>query len=158
MRVLDDRGFCAGYIYVPDLETTPAEEAARFKNPEGGEPVFREFMALSRASTTSDPRVGRELLHATPISELSSVYSMSYGAGWLQPGTNGGSAVDPNLDEAAHFDTRLYDATTPWGLFNVMMIERQPRGGILACRVAVGRIHVAPFMNAQPVQVDAWLQ
>jgi hypothetical protein len=68
------------------------------------------------------------------------VYSMSYMLGsmdWLRPADGEGSeGVESELDETAYFDTRLYDATMPWGLFNVLIIERQ--NGV-AYRVAVGR-------------------
>lgn len=155
VRVLDGRGFAAGYIYVPDPETLSAEEAAAFT---GGS--AREFVVLSRASGNADPSMGRELLHETPIAELHSVYSMSYmmGAlGRLRPSDGEGDEAGGgggDVDEAAHFDTRLYDGATPWGLFNVMMIERV--GGV-AYRVAVGRIHVAAFMDAEPTYEEITL-
>ena len=63
--------------------------------------------------------------------------------------------MESELDETAHFDTRLYDATMPWGLFNVMMIERIDG---VAYRLAIGRIHVAAFMEARPVEREIFLQ
>ncbi|KAK0646888.1 heterokaryon incompatibility protein-domain-containing protein [Cercophora newfieldiana] len=162
MRVLDKRGYCAGYIYLPDLENMASDEAGRFDFKDGRS---REFVVLSRASTNPDPRVGKDLLHTTPIEELSTVYSsMGYGAGWMQssaptPGTAGesGSGEDAHLDEVAHFDTRVFDGTTPWSLFNVMLIERKGRDG-LASRVTIGRIHVAAFMDAEPWEKEIVLE
>jgi hypothetical protein len=120
-----------------------------------------EFIVLSRASTTSDPRVGEEILRQTPISELHNVYSMAHMAGALgrlrtTDGDAGEKSSDQHVDELGQFDARLYDATTPWGLFNVMMIERDreqvpgDRRSIVVHRIAVGRIHVAAFMEAGP--------
>ncbi|KAK0624142.1 hypothetical protein B0T14DRAFT_517580 [Immersiella caudata] len=156
MRVLDQRGFCAGYIYVPDVENMSPEEAAAFDFHDGGD---REFVALSRASTNPDPRAGKDLLHTTPISELSSVYSMGYGSGWMQPasGGEGDSGKEAHIDEIAHFDTRVFDGTTPWALFNVMMIVRR-EGDEVATRAAIGRIHVAAFMDAGPFETEVALE
>jgi hypothetical protein len=84
------------------------------------------------------------------------VYSMSYMLGamdWLRPADGEGSeGVESELDETAYFDTRLYDATMPWAC---LMIERQ--NGV-AYRVAVGRIHVAAFMEAEPVEREIVLE
>ena len=162
VRVLNAQGFAAGYIYIPDPATL-SREAMRFYT---SDDTFltngpREFIVLSRASTTSDPRIGEELLRETPISELHSVYSMAHVAGALgrlqtADSDSGDKSSDQHVDELGHFDTRLYDATTPWGLFNVMMIgrgrEQAPGDGrsTIAHRIAIGRIHVAAFMEAEP--------
>ncbi|KAK4443120.1 heterokaryon incompatibility protein-domain-containing protein [Podospora aff. communis PSN243] len=157
MRVLDRRGFCAGYIYVPDVENMSPEEAAAFDFHDGRR---GEFIVLSRASTIPDPRAGKDLLHTTPIAELSSVYSM---AGWMQPtpvsgaSEEGESGEEKDLDEMTHFDTRVFDGTTPWALFNVMMIVRRKEDAV-ASRVAVGRIHVAAFMDAGPREMEVVLE
>ncbi|KLU90353.1 hypothetical protein MAPG_09315 [Magnaporthiopsis poae ATCC 64411] len=168
VRVLNDRGFAAGYIYAG---ATTAQD--RTWTPPAGS--RREFVVLSRASTRPDPRVGQELLHATPLGDLASVYSMESllgggggGGGGVHrlraPKRRGSDCDEQHHDEAAHFDTRLYDAGTPWGLFNVMMIEWQrkkksgPKSGDeeefedVAERITVGRIHVAAFMEAAPVE------
>jgi hypothetical protein len=154
VRVLDQRGFCAGYIYHSDVEfMTWPEQNAFLEGP-------KEFIVLSRASTNPDPRIGRELLHSTPISELHSVYSMAYLVGAmskLRPsdGDDDGDAVNPDVCGMGHFDTRLYDATTPWGLFNVMMIHSAEG---VSQRVAIGRIHVAAFMEAEPTYREIVLE
>jgi hypothetical protein len=179
VRVLDQRGFCAGYIYTPDPDLMSAEDRLQYYGGSGsgsgshGRHRYREFVVLSRASTNRDPREGSELLETTPIEELSSVYSMAHmvgGLARLRPAADDASDRDSNSDDneelgeeggeedeeqisyndpVAHFDTRLYDATTPWGLFNVMMIERSSGG--IARRVAVGRIQVAAFMEGRQV-------
>ncbi|KAK0751893.1 hypothetical protein B0T18DRAFT_403620 [Schizothecium vesticola] len=159
-RVLDRRGFCAGYIYLPDLETMSPDDAETFEFSEGRS---REFVLLSRASTNPDPRAGKDLLHTTPIDELGSVYSMGCGPGWLQSAPapevaiQGGSGDDAHLNEVAHFDTRVFDGTTPWALFNVMMIERR-NGAAAASRITIGRIHVAAFMDAGPCEAEVLLE
>lgn len=155
VRILNAKGLCVGYIYAPDPETFSADQLNSFT----GE-TSREFIVLSRASTNSDPRIGQELLR-TPLRGLHSVYSMAYMSGALARGHMEGEDtydVAPYLDEHAHFDTRLYDATTPWGLFNVMMIEHKGelapelhgKQHPVAERIAIGRIHVAAFMEAEP--------
>ncbi|TLD15541.1 uncharacterized protein PgNI_02539 [Pyricularia grisea] len=164
VRVLNKRGFASGYIYWPADKPLPSNRNSCYG--QAAEKVTHEFVVISRASARSDPRIGQELLHATPLGELSKVYSMDYylvGGGRhhhrLRPtmGDGGeGSREDgmggPIIDEMAQFDTRLYDPSTPWGLFNVMMIQwRNGEGGQVAERVAVGRIHVAAFMDAWPV-------
>ncbi|KAL8383387.1 hypothetical protein RB595_006914 [Gaeumannomyces hyphopodioides] len=157
VRVLNERGFAAGYIYAG---ATGAQDKTWM--PAAG--ARREFAVLSRASTRADPRVGQELLHATPLGDVGSVYSMESllgGVHRLRARGRGSGCDDEHHDEAAQFDTRLYDDSTPWGLFNVMMIEwkkkkRSEGGGgefeEVAERVAVGRIHVAAFMEAAPVE------
>lgn len=161
-RVVNSDGFCAGYIYVPDPETMM--EADRLRHKLGtifdgaGDDNQAEFIVISRASGNSDPRIGRELLTFTPISELGSVYAMPF-AHTQHAGSEDeedeetGGHVDPLL----HFDIRLYDETMPWGLFNVMMIVRDSADGV-AQRVTVGRIHVAAFMNAGPVEKEILLE
>ncbi|KAL8410352.1 hypothetical protein RB596_000166 [Gaeumannomyces avenae] len=156
VRVLNERGFAAGYIYAgasgaQDKTWTPSAGARR------------EFVVLSRASTRADPRVGQELLHATPLGEVGSVYSMESLVGGVprrRVRRRGSGSDEEHHDEAGQFDTRLYDGSTPWGLFNVMMIERKKKRSDnegeefeeVAERVAVGRIHVAAFMEAVPVE------
>ncbi|KAL8299045.1 hypothetical protein RB597_007607 [Gaeumannomyces tritici] len=156
VRVLNERGFAAGYIYAgaagaQDKTWTPSAGARR------------EFVVLSRASTRADPRVGQELLHATPLGEVGSVYSMESLVGGVprrRARRRGSGSDEEHHDEAGQFDTRLYDGSTPWGLFNVMMIERKKKRSNnegeefeeVAERVAVGRIHVAAFMEAVPVE------
>lgn len=154
VRLLDARGFAAGYVYVPDPATTLDP---RFKERylEGR----KEFIVVSRASTNADPRVGRELLHSTPIWELGHVYSMAYmmrdEQQWRAHGDGDTEQEqEQHVNEKAGFDERLYDAVTPWGLFNVLMVEWV--GGI-AYRVAVGRVHVAAFMEAEPVEKEVVL-
>ncbi|KAK1749704.1 HET-domain-containing protein, partial [Echria macrotheca] len=146
MRVLDPKGFSVGYIYTPDPSTMTVEGQSQFG---GGGP--REFIALSRASTNPDPRFGRDLLYTTPISELSSVYST-----W-DPGndSSAGHENSEDVDDIAHFNTRLFDPELPWGLFNVMMISRE---GEVAKRVAIGRIHVAAFMGGLPLLKEITLE
>jgi Heterokaryon incompatibility protein (HET) len=154
MRLLNVRGFSAGYIYVPDISEMSSLAKAKFS---GDTP--REFIVLSRSSTNPDPRIGEELLYTTPIAELHSVYSMSYMLGAMERlrpvDGEGGEGVESELDEMAYFDTRLYDATMPWGLFDVLMVERQ--NGV-AYRVVVGRIHVAAFMEGEPVEQEIVLE
>jgi hypothetical protein len=176
-RRLDKRGFCAGYIYVLDPGLMSEEDKAEYWG-RADHGRCREFIDLSRASTNRDPHEGSELLdvETTPIGELSSVYSMVHMIGGLDrlrtepadENANGNGSVSDADDEklgseerrssneslyndpVAHFDVRLYDATAPWGLFNVMMIERSLRG--VATRVAVGRIRVAAFINGWPAE------
>ncbi|KAL5882515.1 hypothetical protein ACKVWC_001520 [Pyricularia oryzae] len=164
VRVLNKRGFASGYVYWPADKAPPSNRNSCYGQAAGEKPTH-EFVVISRASARSDPRIGQELLHATPLGELSKVYSMDYLVGGgsrhhrLRPtmGDGGeGSREDgrggPIIDEMAQFDTRLYDPSTPWGLFNVMMIQwRHGEQGQVAERVAVGRIHVAAFMDAWPV-------
>jgi hypothetical protein len=110
-------------------------------------------VVLSRAITHPDPRAGKELLHTAPIAELSSVYSM--GVGWVQLAQTSDDErgeKEDHLDKLAHFDTRVFDGTTPWSLFNVMTVSRRSEG--MASCVTVGRTHVAAFMNSGPVERD----
>jgi Heterokaryon incompatibility protein (HET) len=164
VRILNARGFAAGYVYIPDPATSSREAKNLYTS--SSDDMFpasgtKEFVVLSRASTNSDPRIGEEILRQTPISELHNVYSMAHMVGALgrlrtADGDAGEKSSDQHVDKLGQFDTRLYDATTPWGLFNVMMIERdreQVPGDArssLAHRIAVGRIHVAAFMEAEP--------
>jgi Heterokaryon incompatibility protein (HET) len=165
VRILNARGFAAGYIYTPDPATLSQEEMGLYTTSSDDlSPASetKEFIVLSRASTTSDPRIGEGILRQTPISELHDVYSMAHMAGALgrlhtaADGDAGEKSSDQHVDELGHFDIRLYDATTPWGLFNVMIIEREreqvPGDGrsSVAHRIAIGRIHVAAFMEAGP--------
>ena len=156
MRVLNSRGFSAGYIYTPSTQSMSDVQKVQFC----GGTERREFVVLSRASTNPDPRIGEEPLYTTPIDELPSVYSMPNMSGALDRLQRSGGQedyqdVESELDETAHFDTRLYDATMTWGLFNVMMIERIDG---VAYRLAIGRIHVAAFMEARPVEKEILLQ
>ncbi|KAK3315522.1 heterokaryon incompatibility protein-domain-containing protein [Apodospora peruviana] len=165
MRVRDMRGFHVGYIHTPDPDTMADEEKDQFVRGRTHDDGIREFMVLSRSSTNPDPRVGKELLHTTPIEELNSVYSMAHVLGRmsrLDPMADGGDEnAGADIDDVGHFDTRLFDATTPWGMFNVMMVERDlegPEQGRVATRVAVGRIHVAAFMGADPFVMETFLE
>ena len=162
VRVLNARGFCAGYIYTPNTRSMSDVQRVQFGgSSSGGTEPTREFIVLSRASTSPDPRIGKELLTTTPIDELPSVYCMPYMSevsdmprqSYAQE--SDARKLNPELDEVAYFDTRLYDASMPWGLFNVMMIERVDG---VAYRVAVGRIHVAAFMEAKPVEREIVLE
>ncbi|KAF2836077.1 HET-domain-containing protein [Patellaria atrata CBS 101060] len=137
-RVRDSRGFCAGQIFLPDPETLSAEEKATYTPPD----MLSEFIVLSRASTNPDPRIGRDILHNTPMRELASVYSMPYSTG--RRGEESEEEEEEHLDPLAQFDTRVFDDTTPWGLFNVLIVERR---GEVVYRRAVGRVHVAAFMG-----------
>jgi hypothetical protein len=164
VRILNEGGFAAGYIYTPNPETLLWYEQRQFvgdgDNAENRS-WTREFIVLSRASTFSDPRIGDELLRETPTSRLHSVYSMAHiidalGRMGVADRDELVGEQDQHIDAVGHFDTRLYDPTLPWGLFNVMMIERDqdqsPGGGqgCVARRIAFGRIHVAAFMAAEP--------
>ena len=79
VRVLDGRGFSAGYIYTPSAQSMSDVQKVHFS----GGTERKEFIVLSRASTNPDPRIGEELLYATPIDELPSVYSMPNMSGAL---------------------------------------------------------------------------
>ncbi|USP72871.1 HET-domain-containing protein [Curvularia clavata] len=153
-RVVNNEGFYAGYVYLPDLETMTEGDHNIFDSV--GDDNRAEFIVISRASGNSDPRIGRELLTSTPISELGSVYTMPF-AHTQHVSSEDEDEETGHVDPLLHFDTRLYDETMPWGLFNVMMIVRDSAGGV-AQRVTVGRIHVAAFMNAGPVERDILLE
>jgi hypothetical protein len=164
VRILNEQGFAAGYIYTPNPETLSWYEQRQFvgdgDNAENRN-WTREFIVLSRASTFPDPRIGDELLRETPLSRLYSVYSMAHivdalGRMAVVDGAELAGEQDQHIDGVGNFDTRLYDPTLPWGLFNVMMIERDQgkttgdEQGYVARRTALGRIHVAAFMAAEP--------
>ncbi|KAH7409865.1 heterokaryon incompatibility protein-domain-containing protein, partial [Phaeosphaeria sp. MPI-PUGE-AT-0046c] len=159
-RVVDGEGFCAGYIYVPDPETMTEADRLRYQLDtifdDAGDDNQAEFVVISRASGNNDPRIGRELLTSTPMSELGSVYAMPFAHTQYLGSEDEDEETERHVDPLLHFDTRLYDETMPWGLFNVMMIVRDFPGGV-AQRVTVGRIHVAAFMNAGPVDKEILL-
>ena len=148
MRIMNSRGFCIGSIHVPEQEETDPELKDKFCG-------MGEFIVLSRASTNPDATIGQELLGTVPIDELHSVYSLSHTISAFDRLQTNDTRVDQSADELAYFDTRMYDSTTPWGLFNVLMIERL--NGV-ASRLTMGRIHVAAFMEAGPMYKDIVLQ
>jgi hypothetical protein len=143
IRVLDSRGFGAGYVYVEDPDKMGAEQRARFTG-------RREFIVLSRASVNPNPRVGQDFLHED-------LGASSASMGMPQMFSSGLHSEDPNycLDRLAYFDKSVYYTTNPWCLFNVMMIERR---GKIAYRVTVGRVHVGAFMFENPSEQEIWLE
>jgi hypothetical protein len=78
-------------------------------------------------------------------------------------GTSGGTANQGGIgnqayiDEVGHFDTRVFDSTTPCGLLNVMMIERREWDEVVSW-VTIGRIYVATFMDARPCEREVILE
>jgi len=83
------------------------------------------------------------------------VYLMGYSTTLMQAGLAPGT-VNEYHNEVAHFDTRVFDGTTPWSLFNVMMIKHKING--VSTRITVGRIHVAAFMDAAPREREVVLE
>jgi len=47
------------------------------------------------------------------------------------------------------YDARRYNMEKPWPLYNVMLIRREKD---ISYRVAIGLIHVTPFLQARPVK------
>jgi hypothetical protein len=170
VRILNKKGYAVGYIYTPNPETLSWSEQLQFTGHGNiAEDNTREFIVLSRASTMSDPRIVDELLRKTPVSVLYSVYSMPHMASALGKlnfaiGDESAEEQEQHIDAIGNFDTRLYDATTPWGLFSVMMIKRDQeqmlgaRRGCVAERITIGRIHVAAFMEAKPKWTELALE
>jgi hypothetical protein len=146
-RVLSARAVSIGCIFTADLSGGSV-------TPSG----IRKLIVLSRGSSTPDPRIGPELLHDTPISELRSIYTVSHMVGAssrIHTPEQVESTSEAHLDVNSHFDTRVYESILPWNLINVMMIEEVDG---IAYRLAVGRIHVAAFMEAGPVAENIMLE
>jgi hypothetical protein len=122
----------AGYIDIPDLEDHP-EGIKAFDGP-------REFIVLSRASIQGherddDPNSGPSTWKRNNILE-------------------GIGGTRNFIDEKGYFDIHTYHTDIHWCLYNVMMIEREERFGVIeniAYRLAVGRVHVEAVVQAGAV-------
>jgi hypothetical protein len=143
LPVLDSQGFSAGYIYTPDPATMSATQRAQFSSGR------REFVVLSRASLESDPYADRDSLHQD-LDRLAASLRMprSFSAS-LEP------SPAKSLDAAARFDNMVFYRSSPWCLFNVLMIEWDEG---VAQRVSVGRVHVGAFMAEGPVEREVVLR
>ncbi|KAH7064365.1 heterokaryon incompatibility protein-domain-containing protein [Paraphoma chrysanthemicola] len=137
-RVLDRWGFSVGYIYTPNPDTMPEPQRKKFRG-------RQEFLVMSRSSIVSDPRMGAERLDQ-------SIYQMPA----LRP-RNIPPPQDGNerLHNSAYFNTDRYDASYPWCMFNVLMIEWR---GDHVQRVSVGRIHIGAFLTANPVRKNICME
>jgi hypothetical protein len=151
MHVLDYHGFSVGLIYIPLPD--PSAESHPALLPGYSKPL--EFIILSRASIDKDPRIGYDEVAAE---------------GEMAPEANPTSSMhrevntqndDPSdfsfVHDKGKFDTRVYDENISYCMFNVMMIEWDEKKEV-ACRIAVGRIHIHAFVSAEPVRKLVWLE
>ena len=145
LAVCDETGNLAGYIDIPDPNS-----GARIR---GGS---REFVVLSRSTIDGriEPAPGpleerRQLpigpeptaFGRAPPKEIEEVMNLKRGAA--------------RVNERGGFDTRVYDETRPWCMFNVLMLTRTQQH---AYRDAIGRIHVDAFLAHRPTSVVTELE
>ncbi|KAF2108014.1 heterokaryon incompatibility protein-domain-containing protein [Lophiotrema nucula] len=148
MHVLDARGFCVGAVFIPSPEQFTISQESAF----GDQNALYEFIALSRASIGSDPRIGLEKLQDPWVLSTDGERELS---------KNRVLSLDSGDTSFLHslgmFDERLYDKAVPYCLFNVMMIEWDEAHEV-AQRISIGRIHVDAFLEADPCMKSICLE
>ncbi|KAK5676183.1 hypothetical protein LTR17_027745, partial [Elasticomyces elasticus] len=144
-RLINSVGISAGFIYTPDPATMTAQQARKLSG-------VRVFIVISRASLNADPRADEvslsdDLRLFWGSADVSQLIAISSGAERC-------TERAPCLDEQAHFDITIYDASRPWCLFNVLMIETL---GDHQERIAAGRIQIGAFLHESSMEREVWL-
>jgi hypothetical protein len=145
MHILDAGGFAIGAINIPDQKKFSKAQQNTFTWNEN----FHEFIVLSRASINDDPRVGLDEVSGENMSQDGIEKIITSTRQFFVDPSHDAKLTTSFTDPVGSFDTRVYDAKIPYCLYNVLMIER---GGDVAFRVAVGRLHIVAFAQALPAQ------
>jgi hypothetical protein len=134
---------------VPYPDSFTLEQQEMFLNPH----IRHEFIVLSYASISQDPRIG--------LNEFQGVDSKDLLQNRVSAAFHGIEGADPSeldyIHDIGHFDTRVCNTDNSYCLFNVMMLSWDEQADV-AFRVTVGRVHIDAFLRAEPVMKQIILE